>query len=80
MTDAPADVLVAGYQDIGAARRDFDAVVGLVRKRLRVEGPFTGTVKTAIFDLKPTVHEHEKTLHETVHHDVVVSCLKRVAR
>jgi len=32
---------------------------------------FTGTVKKVVFDLKPEPHEHEKTLHETAHHDAV---------
>src|SRR5271166_2840981 len=35
----PADVLVAGYQDAGVARRDFDGLVGLVKaKTVKVEG------------------------------------------
>ena len=32
---------------------------------------FTGTVKKVVFDLKPEPHEHEKTLHQTAHHDAV---------
>ena len=39
MSDAPVDVLVAGYQDTAVARRDFDGLVGLVKgKQVRVEG------------------------------------------
>ena len=39
MSDTPADVLVAGYQDTGTARRDFDGLVGLVKGRqVKVEG------------------------------------------
>jgi arylsulfatase len=30
--------------------------------------PFTGTVKTLVFDLKPHPHEHEQALHETAAH------------
>ena len=32
---------------------------------------FTGTAEKAVSDLKPEPHEHEKTLHETAHHDAV---------
>jgi arylsulfatase len=32
---------------------------------------FTGTVKKVVFNLQPEPHEHEKTLHETAHHDAV---------
>ena len=32
---------------------------------------FTGTVKKVVFDLKPAAHEHEKALHQTVHHVAV---------
>lgn len=39
MSEAPVDVLVAGYQDVDAARRDFDGLVGLVNaKTMTVEG------------------------------------------
>jgi uncharacterized membrane protein len=39
MSETPADVLVAGYQDIVAARRDFDGLVELVKaKTVKVEG------------------------------------------
>ena len=39
MSEAPVDVLVAGYQDVDAARRDFDGLVGLVNaKTVTVEG------------------------------------------
>lgn len=39
MDERAMDVLVAGYPDIEAARRDFDALVGLVRaKTVRIEG------------------------------------------
>ncbi len=39
MSDAPVDVLVVGYQDIGAARRDFDGLLRLVKaKTVKVEG------------------------------------------
>jgi arylsulfatase len=33
MSDAPVDVLVAGYQDLGAAQRDFDVLCGLVKDK-----------------------------------------------
>ncbi len=39
MSDTPMDVLVAGYQRVGAARQDYDAVVELVKaKQVNVEG------------------------------------------
>jgi arylsulfatase len=39
MREAKMAVLVAGYQDIGTARRDFDGLVGLVRdKTVHVQG------------------------------------------
>src|SRR5215470_12074449 len=39
MADTPMDVLVAGYQDLDKARKDFDALVGLVKGRqVKVEG------------------------------------------
>src|SRR5215470_8162699 len=39
MADTPMDVLVAGYQDLDKARKDFDGLVGLVKGRqVKVEG------------------------------------------
>jgi arylsulfatase len=39
MAETPTDVLVAGYQDIDEATRDFEALVALVKaKRLSIEG------------------------------------------
>src|SRR5215468_6307926 len=39
MADTPMDVLVAGYQDLDKARKDFDGLVGLVKGRqIKVEG------------------------------------------
>src|SRR5215475_6573485 len=39
MADTPMDVLVAGYQDLDKARKDFDGLVGLVKARqVKVEG------------------------------------------
>ncbi len=39
MSDVPMDVLVAGYQSIDVAQRDFDALVELVKaKQVKVEG------------------------------------------
>src|SRR5262249_4152280 len=39
MADTPMDVLVAGYQDLDKARKDFDGLVGLVKSRqVKVEG------------------------------------------
>ena len=39
MADTPTDVLVAGYQDIELATRDFDALVALVNdKKVEIEG------------------------------------------
>src|SRR5215470_6618707 len=39
MADTPMDVLVAGYQDLDKARKDFDGLVGLVKgRRVKVEG------------------------------------------
>jgi hypothetical protein len=30
--------------------------------------PFTGTLKTVVFDLKPAKHEDEQALHQTAAH------------
>ena len=39
MTDTPTDLLVAGYQDIDGARKDFEALVGLVKdKQVSIDG------------------------------------------
>ena len=39
MADTPTDVLVAGYQDIDEATKDFEALVVLVKaKRVEIEG------------------------------------------
>ena len=39
MADTPTDVLVAGYQDIDTATKDFDALAGLVKdKKVKIEG------------------------------------------
>ena len=39
MTETPTDVLVAGYQEIGEATRDFESLVALVRdKQVSIEG------------------------------------------
>ncbi len=39
MAETPADVLVAGYQDIDRATRDFESLVSLVRDRhMSIEG------------------------------------------
>jgi hypothetical protein len=39
MPDTPTDVLVAAYQDIDTATRDFDALMETVRaKRVAIEG------------------------------------------
>jgi hypothetical protein len=39
MNYVPEDVLVAGYQDVDAARSDFDGLAGLVKaKQVKVEG------------------------------------------
>ncbi len=39
MIDVAVDVLVAGYQDAGAARREFDGLLVLVKsKRVKAEG------------------------------------------
>src|SRR6516165_2401408 len=39
MADTPTDVLVAGYQDIGAATDEFDRLVSLVNEgKLEIEG------------------------------------------
>ena len=39
MADTPTDVLVAGYQDIDEATKDFEALIALVEdKQLEIEG------------------------------------------
>ena len=39
MAETPTDVLVAGYQDIGEATKDFEALVALVKqKKVSIEG------------------------------------------
>ena len=39
MTETPTDVLVAGYQDIDEATKDFESLVALVRdKQVSIEG------------------------------------------
>ena len=39
MADTPTDLLVAGYQDIDGARKDFEALVGLVKgKQVSIDG------------------------------------------
>jgi len=39
MSDTPTDVLVAGYQDVDTANRDFESLVALVKDgKLDVDG------------------------------------------
>ena len=39
MADTPTDVLVAGYQDIDEATKDFEALIALVKeKKVSIEG------------------------------------------
>src|SRR5262249_9789454 len=47
MADAPTDVLVAGYQDIDAATRDFEGLVALVKeKKVAIDGAILVTHST----------------------------------
>jgi arylsulfatase len=47
MADAPTDVLVAGYQTVDEATRDFDGLVALVKeKKVAVEGAILVTHST----------------------------------
>jgi hypothetical protein len=80
VSEDPLNVLVAGYQDLGAAHRDFDVLCGLVKdKQVTTEYGVILVAKDpdgegslrlhrnrerVVFDLKPATHEDEKTLHQ----------------
>ena len=74
MSETPADVLVAGYQDIVAARRDFDGLVELVKaKTVKVEG-----VILVAHDQDGNVTVVDTGDHvgrKTAHHDTVAAAM-----
>ncbi len=55
--------------DIG---RDNGLVVDLAYED-KAPYAFTGTVKSVVFDLKPTAHEDERALHQHATHEIVAA-------